>query len=397
MVKGVDKSKVLRRDALPVPENLPMGTRCIQVTIPDDDEYLRQFYSIATLLTKWNSYAQDGGHKAADVAYIWKQALRLQDCETGETFDGVFVEDCMGCGFRINPENNCEMQIWCNGEWETFWDISSCVTENVKQFTNGEALEPGDCREWDVSLRANDKWLIPVSLNSGDTVEITNVSGAWNSGGLIWNCPNGQLYALGECSGSGSLDAGNPAPLELTMALLLNIDDTFFLAYNNTVAVPDDTSDVQCWFQANDANIYDNSGTITFHVKVCSLATVPETITITYDSGTGLTTLPPNQNSWIVSMTSADVGGSEGNWLSANFSTPVKITVQSVTGFVNRCSGACLYTAVKLGGSIVQSLNEPSPPTSMTPALTGDAYGIASGNNGGTPTDYVVQLLIERV
>lgn len=280
-MKGATRDKVLRRDALPVPQNLPMGTRCVTVTIPDDDEYFLQFYSILTLLTKWNSYQQDGETKAADVAYLWKQALKLTDCdEPKETFDGVFVEDCMGCGFRINPDNNCQMQIWCNGEWELFWDISSCVVENVKQATNGTALSEGECRVWNVALAAYNVWLLPVSVNAGDVIVTDNFDGGWWDGSGLWRCPDGQDFVFGVCSGLTYTDGADPAPTVNHMSVLMDVDGDLVSAINNTYVVPPGVVNAQVKFFANKPIPTSGAGTISFDVEVCAEGKLKETLTI---------------------------------------------------------------------------------------------------------------------
>lgn len=287
MPVGRTKDKVLRRDALPVPVNLPTKTRCINVEIPDDNEYELQFYSVLRLLCKWNSYQQDGGHKAADVAYLWNKALKITRCDETESFTGSFVEDCMGCGFQIDPDNNCILQIWCNGHWETFWDISGCISSASEQPTNGTPLEADECREWDVSLRADQVWLLPVAVSPGYTLEISSASGAWADAGdfTLWYCPSAENYALGICSGGVTVVGGDPLPAVGHMRLLATIDETFVDAYNQTITIQETVDDdVQVRFQANDSDLVGNQGTITFHVKVCNAGA--QYMTFSMDSAT---------------------------------------------------------------------------------------------------------------
>jgi len=176
----------------------------------------------------------------------------------------------------------------------------------------------------------------------------------------------------------------------------MSVDGVYYDAYNALFGTPGGVTDGVVWFQANDEILDNNSGTISFHVKVCRLAVTPSTITISYTAGSGVETLPPG-DSWIVNMTSEDTGGINGNSMQAVFSEQVHITVQSTSGFVNRCTTSCAYASVNVGGTPIEIISEPNPPTSQTPGLVGDGYNISTGNATGTPSDFTVKLLIERV
>lgn len=398
MTRGQTKDKILRRDALPVPQNLPVGTRCIQMEIPDDDEYELQFYSVLRLLTKWNSYQQDGAHKAADVAYIWKQVLSVTSVRACEVLhSGVEIEEMSR--FRIDPDNNCILQIECApDEWETFWDISTCVVDNIKQATNGAPLSDGECREWDVSLNGNGKWLIPVSVSAGDIITVTEVDGAWNMGTLAWNCPSGELYVLGECEpSSGSLNSGNPFPTALTGTLLMEIGSSFYGAYNVELSVPGGVTDAQVAFQANDINLGDNSGTIKFHVKLCRPAPVLTPITLSYVYGSGPASLDPTLDEWIIGISSQASGGVQGHVINVTISDDFYLTVLSQSGFIDRTGSAGVTNNIfYLAGTSVDHTVTPNDPTHLTAHTHADKLLTTTGNNTGTPTAYSVQLKIQR-
>lgn len=266
---------LLVRQLFPIPdEPAPAKLRCVSVYIPDSMDHLAAFAGALALLGKWNSWAKDAGHNARVAAVAWQQALMLgiHDCETCEQiFDGILVEDDMASGFRVDPDNNCILQTWCIDHWETFWDISSCVATAAAQAVNGEPVEPGQCREWDVKLNASNKWLVPVSVNAGDTIIISGVNGATNDGiELLWRCGDGQHYIFGLCSGEQYNSDDDPAPDVFHQRLIISVDEVFYDGFNTTFPVPDGVTDAQAFLQINDEILANDAGSLTFHLKICN-------------------------------------------------------------------------------------------------------------------------------
>lgn len=247
----------------------PTGTRCYQFSIPLDSEWLGMFFGALYQLTAWNSYDRDDDHTAQIVADRWKQIL--QDARDS-TCGGAGGDDM---NFR---QRGCKLEYSIDCEnWLTLYDPTACIADMIKGGEQGTgALQPGECKEYDVTLRANDKWLLPVPVSSNYIITVTDVSGAWNDGGSGgWNCPDGTPYILGQCFGSAGHASGDPSSSAYHMALIGILGGTDAVeVLGADYTVPDPTDPTTFELQANDSDITNNFGTISFHVKVCEGASV---------------------------------------------------------------------------------------------------------------------------
>lgn len=299
---------------------------------------------------------------------------------------------------RLKPDDSCVIQMWCIDEWVDWYDPRTCVAGTIEQPTDGDDIGAGECRQWSVSLRGNDKWLLPAVVNEGDTIEITGASGAWNDGTLAWNCVNGQTFALGICSGQDLANPGDPLQGANHMALIASVDGTWFNAYNTIITVPTGVTDGQVFFQANDSNLNDNAGTVAFTVKLCRASEVLSTIGITYQYGSGPATLSPTQQTqWIISVNSSQ--DPYGQAIRMTFSEPVKITyLQAINWNLDDSSPGAEFSRIQNAGNPVQILytQQENSPVDHTPGLTGDNIQTDTGF-GGAATAWTAQLKIERV
>lgn len=94
----------------PLPDDLtPVGTMCVRVTIPNDQQYLGTLIGLIDLL-KWSrNFARDAsGTGAATVSRTWQSALETSPIE---------IEGCDMPEFRIN-EDTCLLEVECgDGNW----------------------------------------------------------------------------------------------------------------------------------------------------------------------------------------------------------------------------------------------------------------------------------------
>lgn len=273
---------------------------------------------------------------------------------------GISVDENEEQMLRVDPDRCWIIQRECSpGEWVDFFDARCGTPGAIEQPTNGADLLPGQCREWDVVLRGSDRWLMPVAINTNDVVEVTGASGAWSDGTTAWNCVNGDSFVLGACTSVGAGTSGtDPLPVQNHMRLVQNMDGTWFDGLG-VHAVPSGVTDGQLWFQANDDSLSDNSGTVSFHVKICRQENVVTPISITYPFGLGIGPSEVNSGD-IFNVTAVDNGGGGHNWyVDMEFSREVKVTVLSVGSYV--LSGAfgsgTTYGQIKnTAGTVLQSL-----------------------------------------
>jgi len=193
--------------------------------------------------------------------------------QTGVEFQ---MEDDLGSLCEAMRWQDGKLQVFCCGEWT---DVPGTATggagQAVEQPTQAEPLTPGGCADYDVVLQAGGRWLLPNPVSGGDVVSITNVSGAWNDGTLLWFCPQGYSYVAGLCASAIPAASGDPLQAVGHMRLIAGMDDSapqYADAFQSVIVVPSGLSDVNLWFQANDSALAGNAGTITFHVQVCKSA-----------------------------------------------------------------------------------------------------------------------------
>lgn len=273
MTRAATKDKILRRDAFPVPQNTEVkGVRCLKIYIPDDDSYELLTWSCLTLLTRWNSYQQDGHHKAADAATLFRSALwdnPFEHCQEEKTPGGEVDGLDMASLCELLRWHNGKLQAYCCGEWQ---DISGDGPSQdlVQRTDGGEGPSGGACQDFNIVLQGSGKYLLPIPVSSGYTLEFTALKGGWTDNGLVWYCANGQGYTLGECSGSGTTDPGDPLPSTRHMAVVAEIDGTFYSCIDGKITVPAGVTNANVTFQANDSDITNNYGSVSFKVTVCN-------------------------------------------------------------------------------------------------------------------------------
>jgi len=257
-----------------LPQNLsPVGTRCIQITIPDDDDWERAMYAEVSTLAQWMRWDRDLGKNGKPVSDIWLRALKTwKHCDNSPSpVPGGLIED-----FEMPLRVDCDCNVFvtcCDGT-----EKQILTADQVNAIANGQpgngAPQPaagGGCQTYHGMVSASGKYYVPTIVNSGDTVEILNMSGAGTDGiGVRWFCPDGPQFFAGTCVGAPSFDGADPLPGDPHMSLIVNIDGTFHVAQGSPFTVPGGVVNGQLFIQVNDGNLLDNSGNYTFDVIVCN-------------------------------------------------------------------------------------------------------------------------------
>lgn len=373
----------------------PPDRLCFQIEVPNNIYHIAAFRGALYMLSSAIFWQDDIEHTAKRVAAVWDEIIQNVHACSDESSTGILLEDLMSQQIRLKPDDPCIIQMWCIDDWQDWYDPRGCIADALKQPTDGTGVDAGDCREWDVQLRGNEKWLLPVAVSTGDTIEITAASGAWNDGGLAWNCVNGFTYALGACVSAQAAQSGDPLQTVNHMRLIAAIGTNFYDAYNTIIAVPGAVTNATMYFQPNDANLSTNSGSVSFHVKYCKKPDVVSPITIAYTWGDGVTSLDPSQSEWIISVTSEATGAVQGREISFTLSEPLKISIQSASGFAQGATNGTVYEAIYLSGGTVASVAFPNAPTTI-PETTGNQLVVTSGNSPLPAADYSLQIRLRR-
>lgn len=274
----------------PLPDTVnPSGRKCIQVQVPDDPMHIAAFRGAMLMLSSGVNWQDDPTHKAKDVALVWREIVDAMDWGCNDVPQVQFMS------------SGCELSASFDGgeTWQSIFNAYNCAREAAKDEISSQRNDgniqgggqpsgvgtgnAGQCYDWDVQLYGSQQWVFPIALEADDTVEISNVRGAWGDGPLgslnYWYCPDGTPYILGACAGNPTTNSNDPMPTTNHMRLVGRFGDVWQDMYYGMYTIPVDGV-YNAALQANDSPIADNSGSITFHVKVCKKETPNVGITI---------------------------------------------------------------------------------------------------------------------
>lgn len=276
----------------------PTARKSFCVPVPNDPYHLAAFRGALLDLASAYKWADDPAHTAKDVAIVWRDILEnLEECG-GDCVVSAAEEGMLDGMIRQNPANCAQLQSSVDGiNWCEFADFSSCIADQTIQPGATPQLPPGGQYSNCLSLSARDRWLLPIPVSTGDVISLTSIAGAWNDGTANWNCPDGSPFVLGACIGTKSHAVGDPSATFFHMQLLLNINGTWYDPVASPVTVPAGVVNVQAWFQANDATLNDNQGTIGFCVGLVKGAIPANSWQHIFDFTTG-------QHGWAVNGSS---------------------------------------------------------------------------------------------
>lgn len=272
---------------------------CVTLSIPGDEESISNFVGAINTLALWSNYRRDILKRGKDIATVWKQIvldIQFEDCDAPPPVRGGLESEADDMALRVKPDDSCIIQQICCGDTEfTDWyNPTECIRAEIAQQTGSQVPEEptpaGSCKEWDLTIKANEQIFLPEQVSEGDTIEITLAYGAWSDGSLgifsPWYWVNGAAFV--GTGPSGSPIPADPSDLLTTaphMSLIAGVANNWYPAYNTTVTVPSGVTSETLIFSANDGVFTDNTGTVTFHVKLCK--SVSGTWSHTFDFTTG--------------------------------------------------------------------------------------------------------------
>jgi len=267
----------------PIPANTnPTGTKCFQVNVPNDPEWIAMFWGVLYELTYWTKFDRDTAKTGKDIARRWYDVFldaRGSECPLAIQFrqiENCVLEASFDGGLTYEPifnSYNCALGAIAD-------KISDGTLQRggVSQPEAGGEVAYNSCQSYHVVLQGNTRWKSPIPVNDGYQITVSNVKGGWTDGyalGAYWQCPDGQYYSLGYCTGS-YIDGyeGDPIP-SLYHMRLIGHTDVYFDLYNATYVVPNGTGNQDLMLQANDSDLGDNQGSIEFDIEICNYSNPP--------------------------------------------------------------------------------------------------------------------------
>jgi hypothetical protein len=244
------------------------------------------------LQSTWDTNDPDALNRAQGQAQLLV-SMFIQGCPQDD-LPAPFIVDEMEYQMAICEQlrwENGVLQGLCCGEWT---DISGtggagAIPGAVTQPPPTDPPATNDCLDFFVTLNGRDKWLCPFPVSAGNKISISSASGGWNDGGLTWACPTGGVYGLGICGAPLAAVGGDPIPTIAHMRLIGEVGTVggWFDAMAGEYVVPIGVSSSQLTLQANDSNLADNQGSITFKVSICNAVSPSYSRPIDFTTETG--------------------------------------------------------------------------------------------------------------
>jgi hypothetical protein len=251
-----------RQPPKPLPKNLnPAGTRCIQLTIPDDDEWEQAAYSAIyqELALAWQVWEKDTGKNATKMARRWRQILRTwKRCVPCSQPHGMEQTE-----MTIRTDCNCQTTVDCPGGGTQTLANKSDVPPSSAPNPNAPKPAPGGgVQQYCNHMEAASKLPVPALVNSGDVITLISAMGSGEDGlGAFWYCPDGSQDFGGCQEGTQFNRPADPLPTSPHMSLIIKIAGVFHpLSLTAPLIVPVGVTNEQAVIQINDDPLSDNFG-----------------------------------------------------------------------------------------------------------------------------------------
>lgn len=233
------------------------------VPVPDDPYYRAAFVGALANLGAAYKWQDDPTHKAVEVAQVWRDiADALERCMSEQPILRAYEDDTMP--FRVDCD--CNVFVTCCDGTEI--QLATLATvQQTNQPGSGSRPAPGQSTCYQRTLNAQNSWLLPFAVNTGDVLTVTNLNGAWSSDGLVWTCPDGTPFVAGACVGTRYHLAGDPSGTLYHGQLAYLIAGVYYSATDGAFTVPSGIVGAQVLLVPNMERTLSAAGDITF--KVC--------------------------------------------------------------------------------------------------------------------------------
>jgi len=290
-----------RRPAWQLPLNLtPVEKkRCIQLLIPDDDEYERLLYSAiydAFCLT-WMCWQRDGTRNGQNQVELWRRVLGTWNhCDNIPSL--IYVEDYKNMpNFRTGCDPNgvpyIEWQVCtCPDTWQRL-GAADLIAPLPPQGDGTPQPAPGGSQQYCTTIVNNGVYAVPTPISTGDVIALNSYSGSMSDNGVqdiyaVYRCPTGGYYFLGKDTGITVTKSGDVLPSAPHMSLIVNwyasdgsyISSSAFFPTTLTVTAPSGMSfgtATICPNCTDRVNGAENQGADTFCITVQNNAASPWT------------------------------------------------------------------------------------------------------------------------
>jgi hypothetical protein len=385
---------LMNRIPYTLPQNkLPVGKRCIQITIPDDDEWENQLYSlILAEFGRWLMWERDTGKNGTKIAAQWRHVLSTWvHCDNSPVSFTFGEDEEMPALYEpyCRDDGTCGFHFRCDicGDWH---DVATADQLGSSTSPGAGTPQPGPnggaisvCKK----LQANGTLLLAAQVSSGDTVEIVSASGSGNDGGeAFWRCPDGGIYIGGLCDDPAIyIPGGDPVNDKPHMSLILMVNGTAYPFYTGAspwtpvvITIPGGVSNAYAEIQVNDSDITNNKG----DYAICYKQTNNQAGTWSHTFDFRL-----NQYGWVVQPTEGGAWvpgvGFQSSVVSAAPTTDQIVIDSPALPSGTYTAFSVLVNCAQLGGNAVLYNQTTSTNTSLTQVSGDHTYAFTHVINSG--------------
>lgn len=232
--------------------------------------------------------------KTDDLALLQLTQDRVTDliaqfnCATAKNLEQL-------CGLLGTEGDNdmCGCLRWNDGVLQT---LSCGVWTDVPGFQNQPTppLQPANGAEqpeggggiacYHMTLVANQQWILPTPVSSGDQIEFSNPNGASNEAGqILWYGPQGLRFFAGKYDPGTAFTSGtDPAPSVPHQGVLALIDGSYYDLTDGLITLPGGISNAQCVILLNTDTPATLQGTVQGDVCVTNNQAITWTSTLNF-------------------------------------------------------------------------------------------------------------------
>jgi hypothetical protein len=196
--------------------------------------------------------------------------------------------DCeMGCCLRFQDG---KLQMLNCGVWEDVAGQEGNEPGTLQPTGEGQQPAPGGgCTKFRATLQSGSQWLLPVPVNSGDTITISDFSGATHESPAIpWVGPQGQDLFFGTYqTGTEVFFDDTPVPSAPNQSVIVYINGFAYSPLDGPFTVPGGVVNVQPYFDFNVVDVDSIGGFVQFTVEVCNEQVPDWTHEFDFSKGTG--------------------------------------------------------------------------------------------------------------
>jgi len=219
----------------------------------------------------------------------WMTAISIIGTALGAATEapgiGCGEGDCMACCLRFQ---NGVLQCYSCGVWTAVpgQPATGLIQPGQPGAGTPQPAPGGGCQTYNATMNGNSQWLLPCQVNTGDTITLTQYSGACNPPSeSTWYCPTGGQFVAGVDVGGEHTVSTDPLNTAPHMSLIVQLGSSWYEMVGGAVTVPAGVVNARPVIQLNINSLSGIFGQETFEVQVCNNQTGQTVLDLSFSNG----------------------------------------------------------------------------------------------------------------